>query len=145
MIFLRRPICLFRIRRGDLSACVLLHLTYRIRGKSDTYFANCFTAVVSNLDLYWLPVHKVPHLIPIFRFLHGSKRTVRVRDCSVHLFDKYLRRVVRTWPKMAAGGPPVVGCPPLLTHRVRSYHPFVVLSSIRYIRKQRRMTNQVTD
>ena len=36
LIFLRCPTCLFRIIRGDLSACVLLHLTYRIRGKSGT-------------------------------------------------------------------------------------------------------------
>lgn len=46
--------CTFRVRRCDLSACVLTHVTYSIRGMSDLFFGDCFAAVFRGPDRYGL-------------------------------------------------------------------------------------------
>jgi hypothetical protein len=71
-----------------------------------------------------LPEHPSSNLMSLFRCSGRTEVSVRSEAycLSVSQQDTFLRRgVVSTSPNPQAGGPPLVGCPQLLIHYIRSY------------------------
>jgi len=104
----------------------MLHLT-STPTKSNLYFANSLTAVVSEPYPYSLLTFHVPNVMSLFRWLCRTKVSVQIRGSCKHFVMEYFFFTVRSYQHLAQ---PPSWCTAPCRLYVRAYSIYSQLPSI---------------